>query len=717
MTETIDRGRRRFLQAGAATAGALVIGFHLPIGGRAARATAASGDTELVNAWLRISPDNTVTVTVPSSEMGQGVYTALPMLVAEELAVDWRDVRAEMAPVGEQFTNRMFNMQATGGSTSVRWTHEPLRRVGAQAREVLRKAAASEWGVEVSKCRAEAGRIHGPDGQALTYGELAGAAGELPVPEQVTLKPRSQWTLLGTPAPRLDVPAKTNGSAEFGIDVTLDGMLVGAIRACPTFGGRLDSVDEAPALDIPGVQRVIRLDDAVIVLASGYWPAQKGVEALKPEWDPGANAELDNEAVSRQLRAGLASPDPAVGHDEGDAASALETAARRIEADYEVPYLAHATMEPMNATVHVRDDGVEVWAPTQSPGLIPVVLSQAIGADPDRVAVHTTFLGGGFGRRFEMDFVVQAALASRAAGAPVKLIWSREEDVRHDFYRPAAAARLRAGVDDAGNPTGIIARVSSPSIWARVNPQQVQDGLDHSAVEGLEGSHYRPTAMRVEYALQDIGVPVGFWRSVGHSHNAFFMESFIDEWAEAAGKDPAAMRRALLPEDARARRVLDRVVALAGWGETGAGRFQGLALHTSFGSIVGEVAELSVDDADRITLHKVSCVVDCGTVVNPDTIEAQVESAVVYGLTAAMYGEMTLEEGAVQEGNFDTYRMVRLSQMPAIATEVIAEGDDPGGLGEPGTPPIAPALANALYAATGKRIRSLPLTRHGFELA
>ncbi|MDX1604622.1 MAG: xanthine dehydrogenase family protein molybdopterin-binding subunit [Candidatus Competibacterales bacterium] len=706
--------RRRFLQAGAATAGALVIGFHLPTGGRRA---GASETAELVNAWLRIDPDGRITIQVPSSEMGQGVYTSMPMLVAEELEVDWRAVRAEMAPVGSQYVNRIFNLQATGGSTSIRWSFEPLRRVGAQARELLRRAAAERWGVDPGECRAENGQIVSVTGERLGYGELAAAASRLELPQEVTLKPMADWRLLGTAAPRLDVPAKTSGTAGFGIDVELEGMLIGTVRACPTFGGRLKSVDQQPALAVDGVRQVVTLDDAVIVLADGYWPALQGLEALQPEWDRGEHAGNDSAAINRRLHQGLEAGEAAIARADGDVATTLADAARTVEATYEVPFLAHATMEPMNATVRIDGDRVEVWAPTQGQGLIPMVLGQVLGVDPAQVTVHTTFLGGGFGRRFETDFVIQAALAARAAGAPVKLIWSREEDTRHDFYRTSAVARLRAGLDGDGRTQALDVRLVCPSIWARVDPRNIHDGVDDQSVEGCADSPYRPAHMRVEYVQQDVGVPVGFWRSVGHSQNAFFMEGFVDELAHETGRDPVALRRELLAGSERHLRVLDRLVALGGWGRAGEGRFQGLALHTSFETLVGQIVELSVTDDRRFRLHKVSCVLDCGVVINPDTIEAQIESSIVYGLTAALYGEITIADGAVEQGNFDDYPMLRLAQMPAVASEIIATGDRPGGIGEPALPPIAPALVNALFAATGQRIRSLPLRKHGFEPA
>lgn len=716
MSEALNLSRRHFLQTSAAAAGALVIGFHLPTGGRAAQAQDTAG-AELVNAWLRIDPDNTITIRVASSEMGQGVYTSMPMLIAEELAVDWQQIQGEMAPVGPQFANQIFNMQATGGSTSIRWSHEALRRVGAQAREMLRQAAARRWSVPLDECRAENGRIVHSGGNASSYGELAAAAAKLDIPQDVALKPPGEWTLLGTPAPRLDVPAKTTGQAGFGIDTELDGLRVATVKACPTFGGKLKSVDKSPALQVKGVSDVVTLDDAVIVVADGYWPAKKGLDALKPEWDLGDNAGKSSADISQTLHQGLDSSEAAVARNDGDAGQALADAASTVDAVYEVPFLAHATMEPMNTTARVTDQSVEIWSPTQSPGLIPMVLSQVLGVKPEQVTVHTTFLGGGFGRRFETDFVIQAALASKTVGAPVKLIWSREEDVRHDFYRTASVVRLRAGLDADNKPSALEVRIVCPSIWARINPQYIHEGVDEQSVEGFHDSHYAPPNMRVDYVMQNVGVPVGFWRSVGNSQNGFIAESFVDEWAHAAGRDPLDFRRELLAGKDRHLKVLERLAERAGWGQAPEGRFQGLAIHTSFETIVGQVAEISLTDAGKIKLHRITCVLDCGTVVNPDTIRAQVESSVVFGLTAALYGEITVKDGAVEQGNFDTYRMLKLAQTPPVETEIIADGAKLGGIGEPALPPATPALTNAWFAATGKRIRSLPLAKQGIDLA
>ncbi len=714
MQDVMTVSRRQFLQTGAAAAGGLVIGFHLPAPGRGARAATAEA---AINAWLRIAPDDTVTILVAHSEMGQGVYTSLPMIVAEELEADWKKVRAEMAPADPEYRNRMFGVQATGGSTSVRSSFDHLRQAGATAREMLRQAAAERWGVPVAECHASGGRIvHGPKGWQATYGELAEAAARLEPPAEVALKKPAQWTLIGKPTPRLDTPLKVDGSAVFGVDVKLDGLLVGTVMACPVFGGRLRSVDEAPALAVKGVRAVVPLDDAVVVVADGYWPALKGLRALAPVWDEGANAAMSSASIRAGFMAALDGP-AAVAATAGDDA-ALAGAAKQVEAVYEVPFLAHATMEPMNATARVAADGVEIWAPTQGQGPIQFAVGAALGVEPVQVKVHTTFLGGGFGRRFETDFVLQTVLAAKAVGAPVKLIWSREEDIRHDFYRPAAVARLRGGLDAAGRPVAWQARLVCPSIMTRALPDYVKDGIDPSSVEGAVEIPYRIANRRTEYAMTHTGVPVGFWRSVGNSQNAFFVESFLDEIAHAAGADPLDFRLRLLDEAPRHRAVLEAAAEAAGWGgPLAAGRFRGLALHESFGSIVAEAVEISVGEGKALRVHKVACAVDCGVVVNPDTVVAQMESGIVYGLTAALFGEITLRDGRVEQGNFDGYEMLRLAQMPEIAVRIVESGAALGGIGEPSTPPIAPAVANAIFAATGERVRSLPFARHGFTAA
>ena len=716
MTEQLTRlSRRRFLETSAAAGGGLIIGFHLPLGGRFAEAAQAEAT---MNAWLRIAPDDSVTIMIPSAEMGQGIYTSLPMLVAEELEVDWRKVRAETAPAAQVYANPRFGAQMTGGSMSIRGFSEPLRKVGAQSREMLRQAAAQRWGVPVTECEARVGKInHRPSGRSLRYGELSEAAAKLTPPAEVALKEPKAWTLLGKPVARLDTPAKVDGSAVFGIDVKLPDMLIGTVGACPVFGGKLKSVDEKPALAVKGVHMVVPLESAVVVLGDGYWQAKQGLAALSPQWDFGANAGASSDAILADFKAQLDSPG-AVAASEGDSAAALAAAAQRLEAVYQVPYLAHATMEPMNATAHVRADGIEIWAPTQGQGPAQQTFAKMFNLKPEQVHVHTTFLGGGFGRKFELDFLTYAVLASKATGRPVKVVWSREEDIQHDFYRPAAMVRFRAAFGADGRPQAWEAKIVAPSIMTRAWPSMVKGGIDPSSVEGLADTPYGVANRRFEYVMRHEAVPVGFWRSVGNSQNAFFAESFIDEMAHATKQDPVAFRLALLADKPRHRAVLEKAAQTAGWGTAApAGRFRGVALHESFGSIVAEVAEISLDGGKTLRVHKVTCAVDCGRAMNPDTVVAQMESGIVFGLTAAFYGEITIKDGRVDQANFDTYPMLKLAQTPAIEVHIVESGAELGGIGEPGTPPIAPAVANALFAASDKRIRSLPLVKNGIEPA
>ena len=714
MSEPHAISRRRFLEVGGSAAGGLLLGFTLPCGGRFAEARAAEAGAEAanapqINAWLRIAPDESVTILVSSSEMGQGVLTAMPMLVAEELEVDWARVRAEMAPAAEVYANRIFGRQATGGSTSIRQGFDPLREAGAAAREMLRGAAAQRWGVALETCRAEKGRVLHPEtGRALSYGALAAQAAALEPPASVALKPARDWSILGRSTPRLDALDKSTGRAVFGTDVRLPGMLFATPLACPVFGGRLERVDPAPALRVPGVKAVVPLDDALIVVADSYWNARKGLRSLEPVWDEGRHAEVDSPGIRERLRAAL-DGDAVRAHAQGDPAAAFDAAATQHEAVFEVPFLAHAAMEPMNATAHVRDGEAEIWLPTQVQGSTQRVVADLLGLRPERVRVHTTFLGGGFGRRLETDFALQAVLASRAAGAPVQVLWSREEDMRHDFYRPASAVRMRAALDATGAPTALHARVACPSILARVRPGAVRDGVDRTSVEGLGESPYAIPHQLVEYARVETSVPVGFWRSVGNSQNAFVREAFLDELARASGADPLAFRLALVGEQPRHVAVLREVARMASWSAAPrAGRHRGLALYEAYGSIVAQVAEISLGPRG-VRVHEVCCAADCGTLINPDTVEAQMQSAVSFGLAAALHGEITIRRGRVEQKNFGDYRVPTLASSPAIRVGLIESSAAPGGVGEAGTPPIAPAVANAVFAATGVPVRRLPI--------
>ncbi len=714
---TTDLSRRGFLKTAGTVATGLVIGFHLPLAGKRAAAIAAMQDAQTINAWIKIAGDNTVTMMVASAEMGQGVYTSLPMLIAEELEVDWQQVKAEMAPVAPDYVQAIFNIQGTGGSTSIRAWHEVLRQVGANVRRHLIMAAAADMNVAVLDCEAKNGIVtHAASGKTRTYGAIATKAANMPMSEdKVPLKDPKDWKILGTPAKRLDTPLKVTGKAGFGVDVQLDGLLVATVRQCPVFGGKLKSVDDKPALAINGVKAVIPMDDAYIVVGSGYWPEKKGADALKPEWDFGKNANNSSAAISKLLHDGLNKPgNPA--HSSGDADGALANAVNKVEATYEVPLLAHSTMEPMNTTAHVHEDGVDIWSPTQGAGIVPTVVNGVLGTAPEKVRVHTTFLGGGFGRRFEMDFIVHAVVASSVMQAPVKVIWSREEDTQHDFYRPPAVQRLTAGLSSEGKVIALTSKIVSPSIFSRIFPDWVQNGIDQMSVEGIADSQYVIENSHVDYLIQEVGVPVGFWRAVGNSQNGFIMESFIDELANAAKTDAVAFRRELLANKPDNLAVLNKVAEAGNWGKAQAGRMQGIAIHESFGSIVGEIVEISMLD-DKVKLEKVTCVVDCGTIINPDTVEAQMQSSIVYALTAALFGKIDIENGRVKQSNFHDYQMARIAHIPEINVVLAPSGRAIGGIGEVALPPLAPALANAVFAATGKRMRKMPFADQGVVFA
>jgi isoquinoline 1-oxidoreductase beta subunit len=691
--------RRDFLATGAVATTGLVIGFTWPL----SRDAAASSAFE-PNAWLRVDPDGAVTVAVARSEMGQGVRTSLPMLVAEELLVDWKDVRFEQA-----IPKPAYGDMSTGGSRSIVTSWDPLRKAGAQAREMLIAAAAATWGVDRATCRAESGAVlHPSSGRRLAYGELVERAASLPVPEDPPLKDPKDWQLIGTRAPRLDTAAKVDGSAIFGLDVRVPGMLIAVVARSPVFGGRAASFDPAPARAVPGVKRVERIASGIAVVADNLWAAWKGRDALAITWDEGALAGLDSAAI-RARWAELAAKPGAIGESRGDGAKALAGAARTIEAIYEVPYLAHATMEPMNATAHLTAERCEVWVPTQSATGAQEKAAALTGLDPERVIVHTTYLGGGFGRRAEQDFLTEAVEISQAVGAPVKVVWSREDDMRHDFYRPATYNVLRAGLDAEGRLLAWTHHIVGPAILGRVAPKAIRDGIDGTSLEGAWHLPYAIKNLEVAYTRNDPGIPVGWWRSVGSSQNAFVTECFLDEVAAAAGRDPLDLRRELLAAAPRHRAVLDLAAEKAGWGTPlGPGRGRGLAVHESFGSIVAVCADVSVI-AGGVRVERIVCAVDCGTVVNPDTVEAQMESGILFGLSAALKQEITIERGRVVQANFDDYPMLALDEAPAIAVHLAPSGAELGGIGEPGVPPAAPALVNAVFAATGKRVRRLPI--------
>lgn len=706
--------RREFLGTAGVLGAGLVISVYLP-GCRPQ--TTASGEPLEPNAWLRIGADDSITVIVDRSEMGQGVATALPMLLAEELEADWSKIRIEFAPADKAYANPLFGMQGTGGSTSVRAAWDPLRKAGAAAREVLISAAAATWGVDRASCHAEAGAVvHGSD--RLSYGQLVAKAATLPVPQNVPLKEPGSWKIIGTRLKRLDTPRKVNGAARFGIDVRVPGMLTAVVARCPVFGGRVQSFDGARAKSSPGVRQIVPVSSGIAVVADGYWAAKRGRDMLEVTWAEGPTAHVSDASIQATFDRLAAAPGAQVRH-EGDAPAALARAATQLTADYDTPFLAHATMEPMNCTAHVRSDGVEIWAPTQFQTMTQSLGAQIGGVPMDKVQVHTTYLGGGFGRRAETDFVREALETSKAVGAPVQVIWSREDDIQHEFYRPASRHRLRAGIDAHGTPVAWTHRLVAPSIMARfMGPQAIKGGVDTEAVEGVIGMPYGIPNVHADYHLAETGIPVGFWRSVNNSFNAFAVESFIDELAHAAKRDPYEYRRDLLAKAPRHLGVLNLAAEKAEWTKPlPAGRARGIAVWKAFESYVAEVAEVSRNADGSVRVHRVVCAVDCGPVVNPAIVESQIQSAVVYGLTAALWGQVSIAKGRVAQTNFNDYRMLRQAEMPVIETYIVPSTDAQGGIGEPGTPPIAPAVCNALFALTGQRIRKLPIGTLGHPLA
>ncbi|MBL8643230.1 MAG: xanthine dehydrogenase family protein molybdopterin-binding subunit [Rhodospirillaceae bacterium] len=711
-TDASQVSRRNAMTVSAAAGGGLVLGFALPVITAEDKVLAAVPKATDINAFVRIGTDNSITITTAKTEMGQGSLTGIAMLVAEELAADWRAIRIETAPSLPQ-----YGTMGTGGSGSITSTFEPMRKAGATVRELLRQAAAVKWNVPVAETRAAEGVVyHDASKRKATYGELAAAAAKLTPPAQVTLKDPKDWTLIGKAQKRLDTPAKTDGSAQYGVDVNVPGMLVGTIRQCPTFGGKLKEVDDAPAMALKGVAHVVKLENAVAVLANSYWTALRGLEALRPVWDLGSNEKVSEQTISAALDAGLKSAAP--GPTAGDVDAALKTAAKTVSANYEVPYLSHSPMEPMNATVWVQGDKAEVWAPVQTQTRAQNQVAAALKTDAAKVTVYTTQLGGGFGRRLQSDYVVQAALVSKAVNKPVKLIWSREEDTRHSFYRPRAKVAFTGGVDTAGKPVAMkvaMAEHSVPGNTIRNNAPQRIPEIPALASGWMKGEAYNVPNMAFTYADTPLSVPIGAWRSVQFSHNGFFGESMIDELAHLAGKDPLAFRL----ENATNPRyiaLLEKVRDMSGWGtrKLPAGHGLGVALVESFGSIVAEVAEVSVTGKD-VKVHNVWCAIDCGLAVFPDGVAYQMESCITYGLSAAFFGQITIGQGAVQQANFDGYDMVRIAQAPHVEVVIINSGAKMGGAGEPGLPPAAPALTNAIFAATGQRIRSLPLVNAGWR--
>jgi len=707
--------RREFFKRAAAAGGGLVLALTLPaFGGRASRAASgqASGgaarDSQL-NAWLKIGSDNSVTFLVDRSEMGQGVYTALPMLLAEELEIDLARIKIVAAPVGDAYINALNGGQITGTSNSVQDAWDKLRTAGAQARIMLIAAAARAWRIDPAECYAKNGLVANAHGKTFTYGELAAAAAKLPVPKEIKLKPKASFQLIGTSQPRLDTPAKVDGSAQFGLDVKLPGMLYAALAQSPVLGGKVASVDSAAAQSMPGVRRVLTASSGVVVVAEHFWQALQARNALKITWNPGANAQLDNAAMQAVLKKAAATNPGLMARKDGDVATALKGARRTLDAMYELPLLAHATMEPMNCTADVRAGRCDLYVGTQVQQSAQTAAAAAAGLQPNQVNVVTTLLGGGFGRRLDVDFIPAAVEASRAVGAPVKLIWTREDDMTHDTYRPPIREDVSAGLDSGGKLIAWEMHITSPSITARFDPTS-KDPFD-SVVEYAQKYPYAVPNFALRFSRQEIGIDVGYLRSVSHAPNCFVIESFMDELAAAASKNPLDFRLDLLAAKPRLTRVLKMAAERAGWGHAPQGRFRGLALMEGYDTSLAQVAEISLAGG-QLKVHKITCVVDCGQMVNPRIVESQIESGIVFGLSAALWGEVTIRGGRVQQTNFNSYRLLRVNEMPELDVHLLPSDDPPGGIGEPAVALVAPAICNAIFAATGKRLRSLPISAH-----
>jgi isoquinoline 1-oxidoreductase subunit beta len=701
-----DLGRRDFLNATVAVGG-LMLGLTLP--GRAGKhgaAAAALRPGGQLNAWLKIAGDNSITVIVDRSEMGQGVYTALPMLLAEELEVNFDAIKIVAAPVGDAYNNPGNGGQITGTSNSVQDAWDKLRIAGAQARTMLISAAAKRWRVDPAQCHARNGCITNGRGQVLTYGQVADSAATESLPQDVKLKSKAEFQIIGKSRARIDTPGKVDGSAEFGLDVKLPGMLHAALAQCPVLGGRLKSLDCAAAEKMPGVRKVLTTMSGVVVIADHFWQALQARQALIIDWDPGANAALENTAIMALLKKTAAEGDGLVARAEGDVSKALETAARRFDLAYELPLLAHATMEPMNCTADVTAGACDLYVGTQVQQVSQVTAAAAAGLQPSQVRVYTTLLGGGFGRRLDVDFIPAAVEASKAVGAPVKLIWTREDDMTHDTYRPPALEQISGAFDSTGKLTTFKLHITSPSITARMFPPV--KGVDDSVIEYAINYPYDVPNVAVTYSRQEIGIDVGYMRSVSHAPNCFAIESFMDEMAAAAGKYPYDFRMQLLRGKPRHQRVLQLAAERAGWGKAPAGRHQGMAFMVGYTTHLAQVAEISIVKG-ALKIHKIVCVVDCGQMVNPRIVESQIESGIIFGLSSALWGEVTIAAGKVQQTNFNNYRVLRGNEVPQIEVLLLDSDELPGGIGEASVGLVAPAICNAIFSATAKRLRALPI--------
>jgi isoquinoline 1-oxidoreductase beta subunit len=722
----VNLSRRGFIGGGAAMAGSLVLGLHAPLAGAA---TAQGAAADEINVWVVVKPDDTVVIRIARSEMGQGSLTGLAQLVAEELDCDWSRVTTEYPTPGQNLARaRAWGNFSTGGSRGIRESHDYVRKGGAAARTMLVQAAADEWKVPAAECRAADGVVtHTPSGRTARYGALAAAAAKLPAPTEVALKDAKDWKLAGKRLARLDTADKLTGAQIYGSDLTMPGMLNAAIKACPVFGGKLRSHDAAAISARPGVKQVVVVgDNAVAVVADTWWHAKTALDALPIVWDEGPHAQASSADIAAMLRAGLDADDAVVGNSNGDARKAIADAATRIEAVYSYPYQNHATMETMNATARWTPERCEVWTPTQNGEGALAAASEAAGLPPAQCEVYKLLLGGGFGRRGAVhDWVRQAVTIAKAMpGTPVKLIWSREEDMQHGMYHPVTQCKLSAGLDAQGELTGLHMRISGQSILAAIFPQNIRDGRDPVVFQGLNASGpeasigYSFPNLLVDHAMRNPHVPPGFWRGVNLNQNTIYLECFLDEVAHATKQDPLALRRKLMASHPKHLAVLNAVAEKVGWGTAPpAGVHRGLAQTMGFGSYVAACAEVSVSDEGVLKIHRIVAATDCGHAVNPQQIEAQVEGSFVYGLSAALYGECTVKDGRIEQANFDTYPTLRMNEMPAVETIVMPSGGFWGGVGEPTIAVAAPAVLNAIFAATGKRIRDLPLKHHSLKKA
>jgi isoquinoline 1-oxidoreductase beta subunit len=714
MNAIVNVSRRDFLKSGVLAGGGLILGVYLPRSGQAQDAAGKKATIFAPNAFVRVGSDDTVTVMVNHSEMGQGPYTSIPMIVNEELEADWSKVRPEAAPVDPAYNHAIYGIQMTGGSTSTWSEFDRLRKAGASARFMLIAAAANEWKVDAATCRTQNGRvIHPPSERTLSYGQLVDKAAELTPPQDVVLKDTKDFKVIGKPTKRLDTPEKTNGKAVFGLDVSFPGMLVALVARAPVFGGKVRDFGATKAKSVQGVRDVIKIERGVAVVADGFWAAKKGRDALEVTWEDSPLAPLDSK-TQRARYAELAGKPGVIARKDGDATAVLARANKRFEAVFELPYLAHAMMEPLNCLADVRADGCDVWTGTQFQTVDRDAAAAVAGLKPEQVKIHTTLLGGGFGRRAVPDshFVCEAVEISKTVKKPVKVIWTREDDIQGGYYRPEAVHAISASLDENGNPVAWRQRVVCQSFIAGTpfEPFIIKDGVDDTAVEGARDLPYEIPNVSIEWHQTPSGVPTLWWRSVGHSHSAFAVESFVDELAFATGRNPLDFRRRLLTRQPRHLRLLELIAEKANWNQVPpAGRGRGMAVHASFGSIIAQIAEVSLSRKGEVRVHKVVCAVDCGPVVNPDIVRAQMESGIVFGLTAALYGEITFENGRVKQRNFHDYPMLRMNEMPSVEVHIVPSTEKMGGVGEPGVPPIAPAIANAIFAATGKRVRRLPI--------